>query len=165
MHCKDTTVELEVDPEEPEVLIMTCLVSTDHNTGHNTSWMVSPIKSLSWGVNRFSGNDQLQLETFTKFYFSSVWPTRWPECDFSVVHLILVLTWFWFYESLLLKILWHLRLEMWGHGDGFWNKSPQNLLQTGPSPLSSITSKDAHTFDIFPTFPMSIGLIYFWKGF
>jgi len=25
MHCKDTTVELEVDPEEPEVLIMTCL--------------------------------------------------------------------------------------------------------------------------------------------
>jgi len=25
MHCKDTTVELDVDPEDPEVLIMTCL--------------------------------------------------------------------------------------------------------------------------------------------
>ena len=31
MHCKDTTVELDVDPEDPEVLIMTCLVSIDHN--------------------------------------------------------------------------------------------------------------------------------------
>jgi len=25
MHCKDTTVELDVDPEDPEVLVMTCL--------------------------------------------------------------------------------------------------------------------------------------------
>ena len=32
MHCKDTMVELDVDPEDPEVLIMTCLVSTDHNS-------------------------------------------------------------------------------------------------------------------------------------
>ena len=26
MHCKDTTVELDVYPEEPEVLVMTCVV-------------------------------------------------------------------------------------------------------------------------------------------
>ena len=32
MHCKDTMVELDVDPEDPEVLIMTCLVSTDQNS-------------------------------------------------------------------------------------------------------------------------------------
>merc|ERR1712062_414792 len=25
MHCKDTTVELDVYPEEPEVLVMTCV--------------------------------------------------------------------------------------------------------------------------------------------
>ena len=26
MHCKDTAIEIEVDPEEPEILIMTCKV-------------------------------------------------------------------------------------------------------------------------------------------
>ena len=32
MHCKDSTVELEVSPEEPEVLIMTCKVGDGGNT-------------------------------------------------------------------------------------------------------------------------------------
>ena len=39
MHCKDTMVELDVDPEDPEVLIMTCLVSTDHNIDHDDNDM------------------------------------------------------------------------------------------------------------------------------
>ena len=61
-------MELDVDPEDPEVLVMTCLVSTDHNTDHNTNHntddntdddnldnpklfnMVSAIKFSSWRV-------------------------------------------------------------------------------------------------------------------
>ena len=37
MHCKDTMVELDVDPEDPEVLIMTCLVSTDQNSNDDNA--------------------------------------------------------------------------------------------------------------------------------
>ena len=33
MHCKDTTVELDVYPEEPEVLVMTCVVGCHHDIG------------------------------------------------------------------------------------------------------------------------------------
>ena len=33
MHCKDTTVELDVYPEEPEVLVMTCVVGYHHDIG------------------------------------------------------------------------------------------------------------------------------------
>ena len=33
MHCKDTTVELDVYPEEPEVLVMTCVVGFQHDIG------------------------------------------------------------------------------------------------------------------------------------
>ena len=44
MHCKDTTVELDVDPEDPDVLIMTCLVSFYHNTDDDGD------KTIQYGV-------------------------------------------------------------------------------------------------------------------
>lgn len=90
-----------------------------------------------------------------------------------------IITWFWLHESLLLIIL---RRERWGRGDGFWNKSLQSLLQTGPlSPLTSITSPLCHLWHpLRPNMHLYLWYIlnftneytlpccevfYFWKGF